>query len=90
MKVSGEFILRQLAGENLLVPVGSAAARFNGLITMNELGCFVFQTLQTEHTRAQLLDAVLAEYDVDEATADADLEAFLGQLREIGALIETV
>ena len=88
MKVSNEFILRQLAGENLLVPVGSAAARFNGLITMNELGCFIFEALQTEHSRDQLLEAILTEYEVDEAAASADLDGFLDQLRELGALIE--
>ena len=42
MKVSNEFILREVAGEYILVPVGAAAVKFNGLITLNEIGAFIF------------------------------------------------
>ena len=42
MKVSKEFILREIAGEHILVPIGIAAANFNGLISMNEVGRFLF------------------------------------------------
>ena len=56
MRVSNDFILREIVGEYILVPIGNAAAKFNGLITMNEIGTFIFKTLQTEQTEEQLLD----------------------------------
>ena len=89
MKVSNDFILREIAGEFILVPVGAAAATFNGLITLNETGKTVFQALQKERTVQELTDQVTAEYEVDANTARADVEEFLGQLRALGALVET-
>ena len=88
MRASNDFILREIVGEYILVPVGNAAAKFNGLITMNEIGTFIFKTLQTEQTEEQLLNAILGEYEVSKETATADLKEFLEQLRQIGALIE--
>ena len=88
MKVSKEFILRKIAGEYILVPTGASAVKINGLITMNELGCFIFKTLQEGKTIEQLVDAIVAEYTVDRNTAQADAQEFLQQLRDIGGLEE--
>lgn len=88
MKVSKDFILREIADEIILVPIGAAATRFNGLITMNELGKFIFDTLSEEHTPRQVAEKIISEYDVDIDTALADTEDFLRQLRQIGALVE--
>lgn len=86
MKVSKDFILREIAGEYILVPTGASAAKINGLITMNELGCFIFKTLKESQTMETLVDAIVAEYDVDRNTAQADVREFLTQLDEIGGL----
>ena len=88
MKVSNDFILRDIAGEFLLVPVGAASARFNGLITMNELGKFIFEALSEDLTAQQVAEKITGEYEVDFATALADTEEFLDQLRQVGALVE--
>ncbi len=88
MRASGNFILREIAGEYLLVPTGAAAASMNGLVTMNELGCFIFKALAREQTEETLLQAILAEYDVQREEALADLREYLQQLRQLGALVE--
>lgn len=88
MKVSKEFILREIAGEYILVPTGASAAKISGLVTMNELGCFIFKALQEEKSMEQLVDVIVAEYAVDRNTAQADAQEFLQQLREIGGLEE--
>ena len=88
MHVSKDFILREIAGEFMLVPVGQAAARFNGLITMNEIGSFLFRALEQERSEEELTDLILGEYDVNRETASADLRDFLQQLRQLGALVE--
>ena len=88
MRVSKDFILRQIADEYMLVPIGQAAIRFNGLISMNEIGHFIFSALAEDTTEEQILDQIIAEYEVDRATAAQDLRDFLQQLRQLGALIE--
>lgn len=88
MRVSTDFIMREIAGEFILVPTGAAAAKFNGLITMNEVGKFIFQSLSEERTAQQMVSLLTAEYTVDAETARQDLDEFLQQLRQIGALVE--
>lgn len=89
MKVSEDFMMREIAGEHILVPVGAAAAKFNGLITMNEVGKYIVEQLAEEHTVQELVEKITAEYDVTAQNALTDAEAFLDQLREVGALVET-
>ena len=86
MKASKDFILREIAGEYILVPAGAASTRLNGLITLNELGWFIFKTLKTEQTLDSLTDAITAEYDVEREVARADALEFLQQLDKAGAL----
>lgn len=88
MKVSDEFILREIAGEYLLVPVGAAAAKFNGLITLNETAHTIFRALSEGSTAEELTALVVSEYEVDSDTARADVDEFIQQLRQIGALAE--
>lgn len=88
MKVSSDFIMREIAGEFILVPVGAAAAKFNGLITMNEVGKYIFELLSEKRTLQELAEKITDEYDVSLETAISDAKEFLGQLRDIGALIE--
>jgi hypothetical protein len=88
MKVSKDLIMREIAGEHILVPVGAAAAKFNGLITMNDVGRFIFGLLSEDRTLPELAKQVTAEYDVDYDTALRDAEEFVRQLRDVGALEE--
>ena len=88
MRASPDFIRREIVGEYLLVPTGAAAARINGLVTLNELGDYIFRKLADEQTEQSLLAAIVSEYDVDNETARADLRDFLSQMRQIGALEE--
>ena len=88
MRVSSNFISREIAGEFMLVPVGSAATSFNGLIALNEIGNFIFNVLKDECTKDDVIDKILSEYDIDRKTAENDLEDFLNQLRKVGALVE--
>lgn len=45
------------------------------------VGSRVFQLLAEERSLDQLVDTVVAEYEVDQATAHADVSAFVDRLR---------
>lgn len=83
MKIKKELINREIAGERFLVPVGKTVYDSNGLFILTEVGAFVWDLLPSVDSEAQILEAVLAEYDVDDATARADIEAFLQKLRDL-------
>lgn len=89
MRVSSELLMREIAGEHLLVPVGATALRIHGMITLSESGVLLWTMLQNTCTKQELVDAVLREYDVDAHTAQQDVDAFLEKLDELGLLLDT-
>lgn len=88
LKASNQFILRQIAGDNLLIPVGAAANQTKGLILLSESGMLLYEKLKHGCTKEALVAALLAEYDVTEDEARADTDAFLEQMRQLNMLVE--
>ena len=88
MKANGNFILRQVADEFLLIPVGETALRIKGMLSLSESGSLLYKRLQTECTREDLIRTLLADYDVDEETAGADVDEFLASMHRLGMLEE--
>lgn len=43
MRIAKEFILREIAGECVLVPTGATTQEFNGLITMSDTARFIWR-----------------------------------------------
>lgn len=82
MKIAKEYILREIAGDYIIVPVRAAALEFNGMITVNETGAFLWEKLREGTTKEELLHAMLEEYEVSEKEAEADIQEFLQMLQE--------
>ena len=85
MKLKDGFMLRQVAGEHVVLPVGTDVD-FNGMITLNETGATLWKRLEQEAELSDLTAALLAEYEVDETTAAAAAEQFAAKLKEKGFL----
>ncbi len=88
MKRNSDFILREVAGTIVVVPVGTAAAAFSGMITMNPTGAFLWEQLETEQTVETLTDVLVANYEVTEEKAREDVVAFVERLLPTGAILE--
>ena len=80
------FVLRNIAGEYILMPVNENITKFNGTLLMNGISAFIWEKLQNPVSREDLIKAVLDEYDVDEDTARADLDQLLARLRELDVI----
>ncbi|MDD6735339.1 MAG: PqqD family protein [Clostridiales bacterium] len=87
MKVKDGFVLRKVAGNYIIIGVGEEAVDFNGMITVNETGAFLWNLLSKDITVDELLSALLKEYDIDENTAKADIDEFITKLKEGELLI---
>lgn len=81
MKIKDGFILREVAGTFVVVAVGNAVKEFNAVITLNETGAFLWKALEKGATEEELLQAILAEYDVPEEIAKADISAVVTKLK---------
>jgi len=88
MKLSKEMLLTPMGEDSVLVPVGTAAEKFHGIVRLNETASFLVKLLAQDTTAEAMTKALLSEYDVDEATASASVTGLLDNLREIGALTE--
>ena len=86
MRINKEFVLREIAGDYIIIPIGSTALEFHGLITVNEVGVVLWKMLQEEVTLEDLVQGVLAEYDVEEEVAREDIQEFLDTLVSGGIL----
>lgn len=86
MKIKKELVKRDVAGDVILVPVGKTVYEANGLFILNELGAFLWDRLEAAESEADLLKAILEEYEVTREQAAADLQEFLEKLRELGIL----
>ena len=82
MKVKHEYVYREIMGERLLVPIGETVKQQNGLFTFNESAGFLWERLPAAETPRDLVDALLAEYEVDEPTAEQAVTLFLDILKE--------
>lgn len=86
MKIKEGFLLRQVAGQTVVLPTGNELD-LNMMITLNDTGAFLWERLQSETEEAALVSALLAEYDVDEETARKSVSAFVKKLNDNGFLI---
>ena len=80
MIIKKDFILRDMDDMCIVVAVGESAKTFNGVINLNETAKFMWKQLEKGCTKEQLIDAVLAEYDVSKETVEADVDRFVGKL----------
>ncbi len=80
--VSKQVMSRVLDGDAVLLDLGSG--KYFGL---NLVGTHIWQALEAGATVAELHAAVLADFDVDAATARAELEALLGDLLARGLIL---
>ncbi len=83
MELKHEFVLREVAGETLLVPVGASTLSLNGMLVLNGCGRFLWEQIPAADSEAALVDALLKEYEVDRPTAAQDVKEFLDSLRKL-------
>ena len=87
MKTHPDYILRQIAGENILVPCGEAAKRLSGLINLNSTAAFIWQNLNDAKDLDELTARVMENFEVDEETARRDVNGLTAELILAGMVL---
>ena len=80
MKILGEYCLRNVMDENLLIRTGDGSS--DVIYTLGETGAFIWSHITAEATAASIAAAMCEEYDVTEAQAVEDVKKFLDVLVE--------
>lgn len=82
MRIKKGFAKREIAGSNIVVPIGNASNEFNGMITLNGSASFFWDCFTKDITIDEAVKLVTDEYEIDAATARADIEAFVDKLKK--------
>lgn len=86
MRIKENFILKQVAGSYIVLPSGAATLDFNGMLTLNESGVLLWNTLKAGCDISGLVDALTKEYNVTRDDAQKDINEFLNKLADAGCI----
>lgn len=82
LKIADEFILKDIAGETLVVVSGAKSLTLNAMLKLNESGTLLFKALKKGTTEDALVELLLTQYDVSSAQAQADVKTFIALLEK--------
>lgn len=91
MKLLGDYLLQEMAGNTVLFPVGQSVVDCKNIISVNGTGKFILEKLQNEITYDELVEAMMKEYEAapeEDYIIKDDLNKFLFDLRRYDLLSE--
>lgn len=84
MKLKKGFVLREVCGDYMVVPVGTASIDYKSVIRLNETGAFIWRLISDGQTDDEIVEKITASYDIDENTAREDLRVFSQDIAKAG------
>lgn len=79
-------MLREVCGDNIVIPVGENSVDFKSVIKLNETGVLLWKKLEEGADEEQLLKAITDVYNVEDEVALSDIKGFIDRLDEAGIL----
>ncbi len=86
MKVKSTYILKELGGEYVILPVGQDSINLGGVLKVNEVSAFLFKQLNRDISLEELCSALCNEYEVSREQAMSDILVYIDQLKKYGAI----
>ncbi len=86
MKQNKDYILRDIAGDCVLIPTGQAGQDFNGMISITSTAKFIWEHIEEAASFEDLIKLIMDTYDIDEENAVMDAGGFISALLEHGLL----
>lgn len=86
MKINENYILKNIAGSPVVMPVGDEVNRLHGMITLNAVSEMIWKAIDEGKSREEILSLLQSKYDVPAEKLASDLDVFLGKLRAHGIL----
>ena len=87
MKIKEGFLVRKVAEDFVAVPVNNIENNFYGMVQLNKTGAFIFEMLQVEHTKEEVIAAMQDKYDLSAEQANLDFDDFIEILTDNDLLI---
>lgn len=81
------FVFRRIEGETILVPIRANVGDLDCIYSLNELGALVWERLDGKTGIGEIKRVIKDVYDVPATKAEADLLAFLQEMKSIDAVV---
>lgn len=86
LKVKSGYVLREIAGNWLIIPVGQRVVECNSIMSVNNSGAILWKSLEKGNDLDGLVQILLTEFDTDENTARTDVNEFIEAVSMKGLL----
>lgn len=90
MKLAENYMLKEIAGNYVVIPVGQNVVDYKGMLHLNPTGAFICKCLEEDTSMEAILEKMYAEYQAEEEDKPiitADLNDFIGNAKSIGLII---
>ena len=88
MKLHGEYVVRQVADNIVVIPIGQAALQMNGTILLNDVSKVIWSCLEQGTDVEHIVTMVTDRFEVSKQEAEGDILEFLDKLRQLQLLEE--
>ena len=89
-KHRGEFALRQVGNESILVPIRNRVGDLDSVYVLTPVAARIWSLLDGSHPVDSVIETVCDEYDAASGVVRADLEELLGSLLAADLIAEAV
>ncbi|SFJ38520.1 hypothetical protein TPDSL_10720 [Terrisporobacter petrolearius] len=86
MKIKKEFCMRNICGENTLVPIGETALSFKGIIKVNNIGSFIWNNLESSNNEDEIVSKVMDKYSLELNEAKTNVDDFIKYLKNVNII----
>lgn len=88
IKTNPNVIRRNVAGEDILIPIGDSALEHNGLFVLTPTGAEIWDALVEGKSLEEIVANMAEEYGIDTETIRKDMLGLIEKLAQLGLVTE--
>ena len=86
MKIKEKYVMREVAGQAIVIAIGEESERFKGMINLNRTGRDVWLYMEKGLDSDEIAKKISEKYEVDLNVAKHDIESMIDRLYKAGVL----
>lgn len=86
MKLKENLVLREVAGNWVVLPLADKVLDFNGMLSLNDTGVMLWKLLEKGSNREEMATALTEEFEVGYDQALADVDEYIEVLKGAGCI----
>ena len=80
------YVLRNIADQYIVVPVGERVNDLHGMLVLNKTAAFLWDLMESEQPFGFIVNELTSKYDISPDDAKKEIQEFIEQLKEYNLL----